>query len=152
MPTADRAYDIVVFGATGFTGALTAEYLAGHAPSRMRWALAGRSSRKLEDVRRRLGSGFEDLPLLTADVDDPDSLRGMAEAARVVISTVGPYIRYGEPVVAACAAAGTDYVDLTGEPEFVDRMWLRCQDRAVETGDRFDPGGIPAAGAEAYPA
>jgi short subunit dehydrogenase-like uncharacterized protein len=137
MPMADRAYDVVVFGATGFTGALTAEYLARHAPAGMRWALAGRSQSKLEDVRRRLGSGFADLPLLRADVEDPGSLRAVAEATRVLISTVGPYIRYGEPVVAACANAGTDYVDLTGEPEFVDRIWLGYQDRAVETGARL---------------
>jgi short subunit dehydrogenase-like uncharacterized protein len=137
MPMADRAYDVVVFGATGFTGALTAEYLARHAPAGMRWALAGRGQSKLEDVRRRLGSGFADLPLLRADVEDPGSLRAVAEATRVLISTVGPYIRYGEPVVAACANAGTDYVDLTGEPEFVDRMWLGYQDRAVETGARL---------------
>jgi short subunit dehydrogenase-like uncharacterized protein len=137
MPMADRAYDVVVFGATGFTGALTAEYLALHAPAGMRWALAGRSQSKLEDVRRRLGSGFADLPLLRADVEDPGSLRAVAEATRVLISTVGPYIRYGEPVVAACANAGTDYVDLTGEPEFVDRIWLGYQDRAVETGARL---------------
>jgi short subunit dehydrogenase-like uncharacterized protein len=136
-PVAERAYDIVVFGATGFTGALTAEYLARHAPAGMRWALAGRSQSKLEEVRRRLGVGFGDVPLLRADVDDPGSLREIAEATRIVITTVGPYIRYGEPLVAACAAAGTDYVDLTGEPEFVDRMWLGYNDQAVETGARL---------------
>ena len=134
---AERAHDIVVFGATGFTGALTAEYLARHVPAGTRWALAGRSQAKLEEVRRRLGPEFADLPLVGADVGDPESLRLMAEASRVVISTVGPYIRYGEPVVAACAGAGTDYVDLTGEPEFVDRMWLGYRDRAVETGARL---------------
>jgi short subunit dehydrogenase-like uncharacterized protein len=134
---ADRPYDIVLFGATGFTGALTAEYLAGHAPAGTRWALAGRNQGKLADVRRRLGPGFADLPLLSADAGDPESLRSVAEAARVVISTVGPYIRHGEPVVAACAAAGTDYVDLTGEPEFVDRMWLAYNDQAVQTGARL---------------
>jgi short subunit dehydrogenase-like uncharacterized protein len=136
-PVTDRSYDIVVFGATGFTGALTAEYLAGHAPEGTRCALAGRSREKLEQVRRRLGPGASDVPVLLADVGDPDSLKAMAEATKVVISTVGPYIRYGEPVVAACAAAGTDYVDLTGEPEFVDRMWLGYQTRAVETGARL---------------
>jgi len=136
-PVAERAYDIVVFGATGFTGALTAEYLAGHAPAGARWALAGRNQSKLEAVRGRLGPEAADLPLLHADVTDPDSLRSVAEATRVVITTVGPYIRYGEPVVAACAAAGTDYVDLTGEPEFVDRMWLAYHSRAAETGARI---------------
>jgi short subunit dehydrogenase-like uncharacterized protein len=136
----DRSYDIVVFGATGFTGALTAEYLAAHAPSETRWALAGRNAGKLEDVRRRLASvnpACAELPLLRADVGDLDSVREVAEAARVVITTVGPYIRYGEPLVAACAAAGTDYVDLTGEPEFVDRMWLDYHEQAVQSGARI---------------
>ena len=134
---ADRSYDIVVFGATGFTGALTAEYLARNAPAGMRWALAGRNQGKLEDVRRRLGAGAADVPLLRADVTDIESLRSVAEAARVVISTVGPYIRYGEALVAACARAGTDYVDLTGEPEFVDRMWLGYHEQAVASGARI---------------
>ncbi|HSW14253.1 MAG TPA: saccharopine dehydrogenase NADP-binding domain-containing protein [Solimonas sp.] len=134
-----RLYDIVLFGATGFTGALTAEYLAGH-HGKLRWALAGRNQQKLEAVRERLAAidpGCAKLPLLIADVDDSDSLRRVAEAARVVITTVGPYIRYGEPLVAACAAAGTDYVDLTGEPEFVDRMWLGYHEQAKSTGARI---------------
>jgi short subunit dehydrogenase-like uncharacterized protein len=134
---AERDYDIVLFGATGFTGALTAEYLARNAGPDTRWALAGRSQSKLEEVRRRLGSEAADVPLLPADATDPDSLRSLAEAAKVVVSTVGPYIRYGEPVVAACAAAGTDYVDLTGEPEFVDRMWLGYHEQAVSSGARI---------------
>jgi short subunit dehydrogenase-like uncharacterized protein len=133
----DRSYDIVVFGATGFTGALTAEYLARHAPAETRWALAGRNQAKLEDVRRRLGPGAADVSLLSADVTDVGSLRELAEATRVVITTVGPYIRYGEPLVAACAAAGSDYVDLTGEPEFVDRMWLGYHEQAVASGARI---------------
>ncbi|HET6867663.1 MAG TPA: saccharopine dehydrogenase NADP-binding domain-containing protein [Solirubrobacteraceae bacterium] len=134
---ADRSYDIVVFGATGFTGALTAEYLARHAPAETRWALAGRNMDKLEQVRGRLGAGASEVPLLRADVTDAGSLREVAEGSRVVITTVGPYIRYGEPLVAACAAAGTDYVDLTGEPEFVDRMWLGYHEQAVASGARI---------------
>ena len=137
---ADRPYDIVVFGATGFTGALTAEYLATHAPGGLRWALAGRNQGKLEQVRERLASvdaRWAELPLLRADVTDEESVREVAEATRVVITTVGPYIRYGEPLVAACAAAGSDYVDLTGEPEFVDRMWLSYHEQAVQTGARI---------------
>jgi short subunit dehydrogenase-like uncharacterized protein len=125
----DRRHDIVLFGATGFTGALTAEYLAANAGG-ARLALAGRNRSKLE----KLGLG---LPLLHADVEEPDSLREMAASARVVITTVGPYVRYGEPVVAACAEAGTDYVDLTGEPEFVDLMYVRHHARASETGARI---------------
>ena len=134
---ADRRFDIVVFGATGFTGALTAEYLARHAPAGTRWALAGRNMDKLSGVRGRLGEGAAETELLPADVSDPASLRAMAEATKVVITTVGPYIRYGEGVVAACAAAGTDYVDLTGEPEFVDRMWLGYHERAERSGARI---------------
>jgi short subunit dehydrogenase-like uncharacterized protein len=137
---AEREHDIVLFGATGFTGALTAEYLVQNAPEGTRVALAGRSMEKLERVRDRVrpgGPGNVELPLLRADVTDADSLRAIAESAKVVITTVGPYIHYGEPLVAACAAAGTDYVDLTGEPEFVDLMWLRYQEQAERTGARI---------------
>jgi short subunit dehydrogenase-like uncharacterized protein len=137
---ADRPHDIVLFGATGFTGALTAEYLARNAPADARWAIAGRSQDKLEQVRRRLTEvepACAELPLLRADVSDADSVRSVAAASRVVITTVGPYIRYGEPLVAACAAAGTDYVDLTGEPEFVDRMWLGYHEQAAQSGARL---------------
>jgi short subunit dehydrogenase-like uncharacterized protein len=130
-------HDIVLFGATGFTGGLTAEYLAAHAPAGTRLALAGRNRDKLEAVRARLGDANADMPLLHADVEDGASLRDVAESARVVISTVGPYILYGQPLVAACAEAGTDYVDLTGEPEFVDLMWLRYHDRAERSGARL---------------
>jgi short subunit dehydrogenase-like uncharacterized protein len=137
---AARDHDIVLFGATGFTGELTAAYLAEHAPDGCRWALAGRNQAKLEQVRARLtriDPACADLPLLHADAGDADSLRAVAESTKVVITTVGPYLLYGEPLVAACAEAGTDYVDLTGEPEFVDRMYLDHNDRAVETGARI---------------
>jgi len=137
---ADRRFDIVALGATGFTGALTAEYLARNAPAGTSWALAGRNAAKLEAVRDRLAvidPGCAGMPLLPADTGDPASMRDLAEAAKVVITTVGPYIRYGESVVAACAAAGTDYVDLTGEPEFVDRMWLAYHQQAERSGARI---------------
>ncbi|MEO3779444.1 saccharopine dehydrogenase NADP-binding domain-containing protein [Micromonospora sp. B11E3] len=135
-----RPYDLVLFGATGFTGALTADYLARHAPDGLRWALAGRNPAKLAAVRDRLADvdpALAELPLLTADAGDPGSLRAVAEAARVVASTVGPYVRHGEPLVAACARAGTDYVDITGEPEFVDEMYVRHHAEAVRTGARL---------------
>ena len=135
-----RPHDLVLFGATGFTGALTAEYLAREAPEGVSWALAGRNQAKLESLRSRLAGVNEacaELPILHADVEDAASLQAIARAARVVITTVGPYIRYGEPLVAACAEAGADYVDLTGEPEFVDLMYLRHHARAVETGARL---------------
>ncbi|KKJ94374.1 trans-acting enoyl reductase family protein [Micromonospora sp. HK10] len=136
----DRPYDLVLFGATGFTGGLTAEYLARHAPDGLRWALAGRNPGKLAAVRDRLvaiDANLAELPLLTADVTDPASLRAVAEAARVVATTVGPYVHHGEPLVAACAAAGTDYLDITGEPEFVDLMYVRHHAEAVRTGARL---------------
>jgi short subunit dehydrogenase-like uncharacterized protein len=130
---ADREHDVVVFGATGFTGALTAEYLAGQAGAG-RWAIAGRSRDKLQAVRDRLSA---DVPMIVADVNDPPSIRAMAQSTRVIITTVGPYIHYGEPLVAACAAAGTHYVDLTGEPEFVDLMWLRHHEQAQRNGAKL---------------
>jgi saccharopine dehydrogenase (NAD+, L-glutamate forming) len=136
----DREFDLVLFGATGFTGRLTAEYLARHAPSGLRWALAGRNESKLEGVREHLTTiepGLADLTLLTADVTDDVSLKDITTRARVVITTVGPYLQYGEPLVAACAEAGTDYVDLTGEPEFVDRMYVAHHATAESTGARI---------------
>lgn len=137
---AERPYDVVLFGATGFVGALTAEYLAAHAPEGCRWALAGRNRDKLEQVRARLAVDRPHcaaLPLLTADADDAAALRELAESTHVVASTVGPYIHHGRALVAACAEAGTDYADLTGEPEFVDRMYLEHDTRARETGARL---------------
>ncbi|MEU8800044.1 saccharopine dehydrogenase NADP-binding domain-containing protein [Spirillospora sp. NPDC048819] len=135
-----RPYDVVLFGATGFTGALTAEYLAEHAGPGTRWALAGRNQAKLRAVRDRLvklNPACADLPLLHADTNDIASIEDVANAARVVITTVGPYVKYGEPLVAACARAGTDYVDLTGEPTFVDRMYVKYHDEAVRSGARI---------------
>ncbi|HEU5043541.1 MAG TPA: saccharopine dehydrogenase NADP-binding domain-containing protein [Nocardioidaceae bacterium] len=156
MDKASRDFDIVLFGATGFTGRLVAEYLARTMPPGARWALAGRSQERLEEVRDRLAGRLQDgapggapdrlpggapnrgdLPLLHADVTDPASLDRVAQRARVVVSTVGPYLTYGEPLVAACAAAGTDYADLTGEPEFVDRMYVGYHRQAVESGARL---------------
>ncbi|KRF16771.1 saccharopine dehydrogenase [Nocardioides sp. Soil797] len=137
---ADREYDIVLFGATGFTGGLTAEYLARHAPARLRWALAGRNRAKLEAVRDRLAGidpRLEAMDLVVVDATDVSALSDIAARTRVVISTVGPYVQHGEPIVAACAEAGTDYVDLTGEPEFVDRMWLAHHRTAVASGARL---------------
>ncbi|WP_029553752.1 saccharopine dehydrogenase family protein [Streptomyces somaliensis] len=135
-----RAFDVVLFGATGFVGELTARYLAAHAPAGCRWALAGRDRGRLERLRDSLAAGHPEcagLPLLVADAGDADALRDLAESARVVATTVGPYVRYGGPLVAACARAGTDYVDLTGEPEFVDLVYLRHDARARETGARL---------------
>jgi short subunit dehydrogenase-like uncharacterized protein len=135
-----RQYDLVLFGATGFTGGLTASYLATHGPSQMRWALVGRNRSKLEAVAARLATEAPDATppeIIEADAGDRQAMRDIATATRVVITTVGPYALYGEPLVAACAAAGTDYADLTGEPEFVDRMWVEHHAEAERNGARI---------------
>lgn len=126
----DRPFDIVLFGASGFTGALTAAYLARAAGPDARWALAGRDRAKLE----RLGL---DVPILVADATDAASLRELVRRTRVLATTVGPYARHGEPLVAACADAGTHYLDLTGESEFVDLTYVRYHHRAVRSGARL---------------
>ncbi|MFF7986509.1 saccharopine dehydrogenase family protein [Streptomyces sp. NPDC007901] len=136
LKTTDRPYDIVLFGATGFVGELTAEYLAAHAPEGLRWAIAARDEAKLAALRERLPGGAE-VGVLRADVTEPATVRALAEHARVVASTVGPYGRYGEDLVAACADTGADYLDLCGEPEFVDLMYVRHDARARETGARL---------------
>lgn len=141
MPAADsRELDIVLLGATGFTGGLTAEYLAQHAPPGLRWGIAGRNELKLAKVREKLASidaACKDLPLLVADSNDPASLDRLALRTRVLATTVGPYQQHGDPVVAACARAGTDYLDITGEPEFVDRTWLAHHETAAASGARL---------------
>ncbi|MGA4838557.1 saccharopine dehydrogenase family protein [Streptomyces sp. G45] len=136
----DRPYDIVLYGASSFVGTLTAEYLAAHAPDGLRWALAGRDVAKLERLRERLAVDHPEcaaLPLVRADAGDLTSLRDLAARARLVASTVGPYLAYGQDLVGACADAGTDYLDLCGEPEFVDLMYVRHDARARETGARL---------------
>jgi short subunit dehydrogenase-like uncharacterized protein len=143
MATA-REHDIVLLGGTGFTGALTAEYLAANAPASTRWALAGRNMEKLEALRERLRV---DVPLLKADVTDEESMADVASSTRVAITTVGPYIEHGEPLVKACAEHGTDYADLTGEPEFVDRMFVKYNAKAEANAGRI----IHACGFDSIP-
>lgn len=128
-----REFDIIVYGATGFTGKLVAEYL-GSRDQGVTWAMAGRSLTKLEAVRDDLGI---DVPLITADSDDPASLRAMCDRAKVVLTTVGPYQLYGEPLVAACAASGTAYVDLCGEPAWMRHMIDAHESQAKLTGARI---------------
>ncbi|MDZ8171952.1 saccharopine dehydrogenase family protein [Microbacterium xanthum] len=116
MTEASRDLDLVLLGATGFVGRLTAAHLARHAPAGMRIALAGRSQRRLDEVRTSLQV---DWPVLVVDTADEESVARMAGRTTVVVTTVGPYLRYGMTVVAACAAAGTHYADLSGETAFV---------------------------------
>src|SRR5262249_23691076 len=119
-----RELDIVLSGATGFTGRLTAARIAAQGPPGLRWAIAGRNAVTLAAGAATLadhGAAGRDVTTVLADVEDATSLRTLAERTRVLITTVGPYAELGDPVVGACAAAGTDYADLTGEPGFVDR-------------------------------
>ena len=130
-----RAHDIIVYGSTGFTGRLVAEYLAAHYPG-LNWAMAGRSLAKLEQIRTEVGAPAS-LPLIVADAADPASLAAMVSAAQVVITTVGPYQLYGSELVAACAAAGTAYVDLCGEPAWMREMIDAHEARAKASGARI---------------
>jgi short subunit dehydrogenase-like uncharacterized protein len=134
---ADRELDVVVFGATGFVGRLVAKHLAEHAPPQTRIGLAGRSLDKLTAVRAALPEQAADWPLLVADTTDVESLARLAASTRVVATTVGPYLRYGLPLVEACAHAGTHYADLTGEVLFVRDSIDRFHDAAVASGARI---------------
>lgn len=133
-----RELGIVVYGATGYTGKLIAEYLNSQygVNGSVRWAMAGRSQEKLEAVRDDLGISAE-LPLVVADASDPASLQDMVARTSVIISTVGPYQLYGSELVAACAAAGTDYVDLCGEPTWMQQMIDAHSDAAAASGARI---------------
>ncbi|MEO1365545.1 MAG: saccharopine dehydrogenase NADP-binding domain-containing protein [Acidobacteriota bacterium] len=131
-------FDLVLYGATGFTGGLTAEYLARHAGADVRWAIAGRSPDKLARRASELAEIAGEAPAtLVASADDAASLRELAERTRVVATTVGPYDRYGEPLVEACIAGGADYADITGEPQFVRRLMERHGAAAEKAGVRI---------------
>src|ERR1700682_5330308 len=131
-------FDIVVYGATGFTGQLVAEYLAAHyaGKSDPKWAMAGRSLEKLAAVRDAIAAPA-DTALIVADASDPASLRAMMDQTGSVLSTVGPYQLYGSELVAACAASGTDYLDLCGEPVWMRQMIDAHEATAKSTGARI---------------
>ncbi|MGK3993915.1 saccharopine dehydrogenase family protein [Sorangium sp. So ce1024] len=149
MSSSDRTYDVIVFGATGYTGRLVAEYLATKgkdtaageaAPRPIRWAIAGRNAGRLAEVKAAMEAidpACAAVGVVEATSEDAASLERMASQARVVITTVGPYATRGEPLVEACIRAGTDYADLTGEPEFVDRLLERHHEAARARGVRI---------------
>ena len=135
---ADRIHDIVLLGVTGFTGRQVAAWFARHVPrTRVRWALAARSAERLAEVRDALGPGFGDVPLLVVDTLDPDAVQAMAAATRVVLTTVGPYARFGDLVVDACVQHRTDCVDITGETPWVRRVIERHHAQARADGTRI---------------
>ncbi|MFV8754566.1 saccharopine dehydrogenase family protein [Nannocystaceae bacterium ST9] len=146
-----RPYDLVLFGATGFTGGLIAHYLARRlADGRIRWALAGRSREKLSKLRRELereDPRMAELGLIEATSDDPESLRAMAGSTRAIITTVGPYQQHGEPLVAACVDQVCDYFDLTGEPSW----WRSIVERYHERARARDVILVPCCGFESVP-
>ena len=142
-----REHDVVVFGATGYTGALVTDYLAATKPG-IRWAIAGRDPQKLFERSQELAAKAQiEVPHIVASSDDPTSLARMAGSARVVLTTVGPYVKLGEPVVAACVAAGTDYVDVTGEPAFVANVIEQHEAAAKAAGVRL----VPCSGFDSVP-
>ena len=132
------SFDIVVYGATGFTGRLIAEYLASRyrCDSTLKWAMAGRSADKLASVRDAIGAPA-DTALIHAEAGDLASLRAMIDQTKLVVSTVGPYQLYGSELVALCAESGTDYVDLCGEPVWMRQMIDAHQVTAQSTGARI---------------
>lgn len=135
---ADKKFDLVVYGATGFTGKLVVEYLSQQYPSsdQLKWAMAGRSIDKLRQVRDELGV-HQDIPLVVADAEDHASMQAMVNSARVVLTTVGPYQLYGSQLVQMCASSGTDYVDLCGEPVWMHQMIKAHEQNAKNSGARI---------------
>jgi short subunit dehydrogenase-like uncharacterized protein len=131
-------FDLVVYGATGFTGQLVAEYLAAHytGSGAPRWAMAGRSLAKLASVRDAIGAPSE-TPLIVADASDPSSLKTMVAQTKSIITTVGPYMLYGSDLLAACVAAGVDYFDLCGEPTWMRQMIDKHEVTAKASGARI---------------
>lgn len=133
-----QEFDVVIYGATGFTGKLVAEHMMRvyGAEGEVRWAIAGRDEEKLKTVRNDIGASYK-LPIIVAGANDSNALDAMAHRARVIITTVGPYQRYGEGLLAACAKAGTDYVDLCGEPNWMADMIAKYEKTAKESGARI---------------
>jgi short subunit dehydrogenase-like uncharacterized protein len=132
-------HDLIVFGATSFVGQILTRYLFAQfgAHDGLRWALAGRSEQKLQRLRSSLGPKGARLPLVVADAADADALGALCGQTRVVVSTVGPYALYGEPLVKACAETGTDYCDLTGEVHWIRRMIHAHEKAARKSGARI---------------
>lgn len=138
QPTHDL--DLVVFGATSFVGQILTHYLSEYLPGSgetLRWAIAGRSDAKLRHVREALGAAWQTLPIIVADAADDTQLQALCARTRVVVSTVGPYALYGEPLVRICAQTGTDYCDPTGETQWIKRMIERYEPAARQSGARI---------------
>jgi short subunit dehydrogenase-like uncharacterized protein len=145
----ERPWDLVLFGATGFVGTMIAAYLAENTPPGLRWAIAGRSAAKLAELHADLPKRIEapEIGVIEADVDDPAALAAMAAQTKVVLTTVGPYVRWGVPVAAACVDAGAHYLDLTGEPIYVANLIERLHAKARDAGVAL----VPCCGYDSIP-
>ena len=147
-----RPYDLVLFGATGFTGRLTAHYIAEHARrEQLAWAIAGRRRDALEQIReecRHMSGGSRPPDLIVADVHQPETIRAMAASTRIILNTAGPFAIYGPAVVTAAAEAGTHYTDITGEPDFINNTYLKLDETARKTGSVI----VNACGFDSIPA
>lgn len=134
----DKHYDLIVFGATSFVGQILCQYLSKEYEDKsLRWAAAGRSEAKLREVQGSLGLNDDTMPILLANADEQSSLDALCRQCDVIISTVGPYALFGEPMVKACVESGTDYCDLTGETQWIQQMVERYQAQAEKTGARI---------------
>jgi short subunit dehydrogenase-like uncharacterized protein len=131
-----REFDILIYGATGFTGKLVAEYVIEQYGTNIKWGMAGRSMSKLEDVRDAIGAPA-DTPLVVCDSSNDDEVTAMVARTKVLITTVGPYQLYGDKVIKACAHGGTDYVDLCGEPNWIANNVIGLNDIAAKSGARI---------------
>ena len=135
----DSQFDVVVFGASSFVGQILCQYLFDTygANGELKWAAAGRSQNKLKRVKASLGDGASTLPLIIANANDADSLDALCAQTRVMVSTVGPYALYGEPMIKACVNSGTDYCDLTGEAQWIAEMLEKYETTAKKNGARI---------------
>lgn len=127
-------YDLIVFGATSFVGQILSKYLAEYlstSTENLRWAIAGRSQSKLQEVKASLGQAGQSVPIIIADASNTDQLQQLCSQTNVVVSTVGPYALYGEPLIKACVDSGTDYCDLTGETQWIKKM-IECYEAAAQ--------------------
>ena len=149
MKQKNTSHDVILYGASGFTGRQTARYFADNEETgSLRWAMAGRNQKKLEQVRKDLGAGFEEVPILVADSNDMDAVRSMVSQTRVVLNTAGPFALFGENIVSACIDYGVDYVDITGETVFVRYLIDRYHEKARRNTVRI----IPFCGFDSVPA
>ncbi|MFQ3248677.1 saccharopine dehydrogenase family protein [Glaciecola sp.] len=135
MSSDDNKFDFILYGATSFVGQIMAEYLAGYAGEKFTWAMAGRSESKLQALKARLN--LTDIPHFVAEADDEIALKALCVETNAIVSTVGPYALYGETVVKVCAQSGTDYCDLTGEPQWIKQMLDKYEAEAKKSGARI---------------